>query len=258
MFSYLADELFRIQQNPSTRFTCFDKDNSLHLAFATAAANLQARAFSIEKRSSMFDAKGLVSVVEPALATTNSTISGIAVLQMKRMCDLFHFNENDNLFYFVNDETSIKSIKSVWMSHDSNGPRLTSVTLDKLNPSCTVCGAELFYIYCDFQTTKLGKIGVSANAITPSIVKNGKIIFDAEDLEPDEIEHSGKTLSDADISNGDIIYVTDLDANEEELKVVVLNQSDGFNVHQIRSVVKQQKKSDSDDSTEYSDIIEIK
>ena len=102
----------------------FDKDEEDHLAFTTAAANLQAHAFHINKSVSMFENKGLVAVVVPALATTNAIISGVAVAQMKQML-------------------AGNKPKSVWMSHTSLGPKLTSVSLDAPSKTCSMCSLEM-------------------------------------------------------------------------------------------------------------------
>jgi ubiquitin-like 1-activating enzyme E1 B len=133
IFLYASDLL----QKPSV----FDKDNDLHLAFVTAAANLRAKSYHIDKRSSMFDVKGLVAVVAPALATTNSIISGIAVTQMIRI---------------INGEVNVRS---VWLVHERLGPRLTSNVLEKPNAFCPVCGCELWEVICIFQETRLSNIG---------------------------------------------------------------------------------------------------
>ena len=210
----------------------FDKDDVSHLAFTTAAANLQARAFSIEKRYSMFDAKSLVSVVEPALATTNSTISAIAVLLMDRMLK----GEN---------------VKSVWMAHDSKGPRLSPANLSPPNPKCPVCGIELYKVTCNFLSNYVSEIGKAVGASAPSIIQGKKIIYDADD------DSGEKTVKDAGIVDGDIIFVSDLDGDDSLIGVIV-KSGDKLNVEHLRSVEKKAEKVESDSSDEYSDIIEIK
>lgn len=252
VFMYSADQLRKIKESEPIKVKSFDKDDELHLAFTTAAANLQARAFSIDKRCSMFDAKGLVSVVEPALATTNSAISGVAVIQMERMLRYATSQKTNEQL-----EIEFKSIKSVWMAHDSNGPSLSPASLDKPNPNCPVCGSELFVVNCDFNDTKIGKIGKDVGASAPSIVKGEKIVYDAED---DDNNVLGKTLAEEGLVDGDILFVTDLDADDDKLITVIVRHASDYDLKKIRSAEK--KKVVASESTtssdEYSDIIEIK
>ncbi|OHS96105.1 hypothetical protein TRFO_37745 [Tritrichomonas foetus] len=228
----------------------FDKDDNLHMAFATAAANLQARAFSIERRCSMFDAKGLVSVVEPALATTNSVISGIAVLQMDRMIKAAIQNQsNDATYQGKNPVTS--SVKSVWMAHDNKGPRLSPASLAPPNRDCAICGVELYRVCCPFSQTMLARVGQEVGASAPSIVKDGKIIYDADD-------DNDRSLEEAGIVDGDILLVADLDGDDDKMKTVVVRAAGEYSIEHLRSVEKKEVKASSDYSDEYSDIIEIK
>lgn len=251
VFKYAANELRQIKKSNPESVKSFDKDNSLHLAFTTAASNLQARAFSIEKRCSMFDAKGLVSVVEPALATTNSTISGIAIVQMERMLRYAtsqHSGEENNADY--------KLIKSVWMAHDPNGPRLSPASLDKPNPKCPVCGVDLYIIKCDFKETNFGKIASSVGVTAPSIVRGQNIVYDADD---DDGGSGGKTLAENGASDGDILIISDLDG-DDTLITVIVREGTGFEIQKQRIVEKKKISLSSDSSSSYedSDILEIR
>lgn len=227
VFRYLAEKI----RGPQV----FDKDNSEHLAFTTAAANLQAKAFHIDRRCSMFDAKGLVSVVEPSLATTNSVISGISVAQMKRML----LNRND-----------WANVKSVWMSHDINGPRLTPTMLEAPNPKCAVCGLETWNIKCNFNETRCSEIGSLINVSSPSIVFNGKIIYDPDYPEEDKI-----LCKIENIGHSGIFVISDLD-NDESNKNVVIIHSERKEVVCIKEKQKECVLGDIPTS-DYSDIVEV-
>lgn len=218
VFKYISQAL----RPPQT----FDKDNAEHLAFVTAAANLRARSFHIEKRSSMFYAKGLVAVVEPALATTNSVISSIAVLQMQRM--------------FTGDA----GVKAVWMTHNPRGPKLSPTSLEMPKMTCPICGHDFWEISCDFANTKCSEIGKAVGASAPSVSKGASIIYDADDESHDPL------LSSAGVVNGDILVVTDLDGDDETVNVMVLS-SDTPSAEIIRKVVK--PKADRNNSSDYDD-----
>ncbi|KAH0792660.1 ubiquitin-like 1-activating enzyme E1 B [Histomonas meleagridis] len=226
VFKYLSTKL-----NPPLTF---DKDNIEHLAFTTSAANLQALSFHINRMCSMFDAKGLVSVVEPSLSTTNSIISGISVMQMERMLNL---SSNNN-------------VKAVWLSHDLNGPRLTPTELEKPNPKCPVCGVEFWKVSCNFAETKCSDIGKFIGAKEPSIVYNGSIIFDPDYPDVDKFLCEVNNLG-----NVAVLSICDLAEDEKNINVLVLNSVN----KEVMLVKKAEKvneiKNLSED--EYSDIIEI-
>jgi len=199
----------------------FDKDNQLHLAFTTAATNLQALAYHISKRASMFEAKGLVSVVEPSLATTNSIISSVAVKQMK------------NIISDVN-------VKSVWLSKDLRGPRLTPTSLEPLNPKCPVCGNDFWELVCDYETTKLSDICNYLNLDSPTILYGKRVIYDYED-------GNDRTLSDVGIIGSSIVNIIDSDSTKN-----LLIKKGTFSINIIWKALQQKKCSQSDN--DYSDI----
>ena len=188
----------------------FEKDDPIQLAFVTASANLQALAFHIEKRMSMFEAKGTVAVVEPALATTNSAISAASVWQMREMLKLPQTIKNDP------SNQSIKKIRGVWLSNGKYGPKVTSVLLDRCNDHCPTCGRDFYNVSCDFSSEKLATIAHQLGIESPSIVLNGKIIYDADG-------NTDPTLEEAGINNGDILNVDDLDSNDLPKNIVVWN-----------------------------------
>lgn len=206
----------------------FDKDEQLHLAFATASANLQARAFHISKRVSMFDAKALVAVVEPALATTNSIVGGASVKIMK-------------------DVLAGRRANALWMAHTALGPRLTPTAPEKPVPGCSVCGTEVWEVDADFATTNISEVGKSVGIPMPSIVYQGSILFDFED-------GGDRTLEQCKLSQACVLRVTDIDGEIPERVVVVRNESTA-RVEKIYTPPQPVKVAD--DSDEYSDEIEI-
>lgn len=192
----------------------FDKDNREHLAFVTAAANLRAKSYHIERRASMFEAKGLVSVVEPALATTNSALSGVAVEQMRRM--------------LKGDE----SVKSVWLSSDLKGPKLTATFPEKPNLSCPNCGHDVWEVHCDYTKTRCSEIAKATGVSAPSISKGGTIIFDADD------EDNDKLIADAGVKDGDLLTISDLDGDDDAVITVVVRHAAENTAELLRKVVK--------------------
>lgn len=206
----------------------FDKDCQEHLAFAASSANLQARCFGITARSSMFDVKSMVSVVEPALATTNSIISGVSVDQMKKM--------------ICGDQ----KVKAIWMSHDPFGPRLTPTSLESPNPICPICGNELWEICCNFQNTNLSEIAKTVNVQAPSMVIGSSIVYDDE-------EGIDSTLANKNIASGSLIVITDLDNDIRPINVFVIDseESSVVCIKKLEKVVQAENNSTDD---EYSDI----
>lgn len=61
----------------------FDENDTISLAFVTAASTLRANAFGIKPRNS-FDVRGTAGRIIPALSTTNAVIGGIVVFQLLR------------------------------------------------------------------------------------------------------------------------------------------------------------------------------
>lgn len=107
-----------------------DEDNSLHFAFVISAANLQASAFTIAEMKPMFDCRGIVSVIEPSLATTNAIIAATTVHQL-----------NDFL----------KGVRpsAHWLSMDPRGSRISFTSIFAPVAGCSVCGRVLCEVYCD-------------------------------------------------------------------------------------------------------------
>ena len=190
-----ADVLQRLQP-PQT----FDKDEEDHLAFTTAAANLQAAAFHIDKTVSMFENKGLVAVVVPALATTNSIISGIAVVQMKQVL-------------------SGQIPKAVWMSHTFLGPKLTPVSLDPTSKKCPMCSLELWEVDCDYSKTTVGNVGKQIGAESPIICYGSRIVFDEEDTDD-------RILSNCNIPDSVILIVEDNENTDFKATVILTNSKE--------------------------------
>lgn len=205
----------------------FDKDETLHLAFATASANLQARAFHIQKRVSMFDAKALVAVVEPALATTNSIVGGASVRIMK-------------------DILQGKAAKSVWMAHTALGPRLSPTAPENPVPGCPVCGTEVWEADVDYGTQLL-ELGKAVGVPMPSVVYQGSILFDFED-------GGERALGQCQLPPAAALRVSDIDGELPE-RIVIVRDSKEPRVEKIYTPPQPVKAAD--ESDEYSDEIEI-
>ncbi|EAY06701.1 hypothetical protein TVAG_211530 [Trichomonas vaginalis G3] len=207
----------------------FDKDDDDHLAFATAATNLQSHCFHINKAVSMFENKGLVAVVVPALATTNSIISGIAVQQMKQM-----FTENK------------LNVKSVWMSNSLNGPKLTPVKLEPPSKTCSICGYEVWHVQCDYTKTMISEVAKSTGINSPSILLGNNIIYDCEDTDDKKIsELEG-------IGNSVILVANDIDDPEVRKHILLRNRNVDFNAEKVHDQL--YVKPESDNECDYSDI----
>lgn len=206
----------------------FEKDDEDHLAFATAATNLQAAAFHIDKSVSMFDNKGLVAVVVPALATTNSIISGIAVQQMRQIL-------NGN----------IDNLKSVWMSNSIHGPKLTPVALEPPSKNCSICGYELWHIECDYAKTNISQVANATGIESPSVMHGSSIIYDVEDT-------ADRLISDIAIRDSVILVASDIDDPDNRKHIWLRNNHGTFNAVKVHEQTYQ--KPVSDNECDYSDV----
>ena len=207
----------------------FDKDEEDHLAFTTAAANLQAAAFHIDKTVSMFENKGLVAVVVPALATTNSIISGVSVVQMKQIL-------------------AGQKPRSVWMSHTALGPKLTSVSLDPPSKTCSMCSLESWEIDCNYEKTNISALGKEIGVEAPTILFGSRIIYDEEDTDD-------RLISECQIPDSCIVRVSDIDDPERQVNIILKHTKEGDRCEKIKNctTVKPETHFDSEDS----DIIMI-
>lgn len=174
----------------------FDKDNDYHMAFVTASCNLQARCFHIDKRVSMFDCKGLVSVVEPALATTNSIIGGISVSQFENIM-------------------AGKDTYNIWLSRNKLlGPKLTKTNFEKQTTGCPVCNSSPIYnVYFSYEKN-ITDFTSFINVKECVISHNHTIIYDSDD-------GGDKIIKELKLPESCVLLVSDY--NAEEFVVVLRN-----------------------------------
>lgn len=173
----------------------FEKDDAFHSSFVTASANLQAKAFQIDRRESVFKCKALVSVIEPSLATTNSIISAVSVSQMIRMLS----GDFDSLY-------------NIWLSGDLFGPRLSRTNFEKPSSKCPICSCEFWEIRCNFDTTKFSDVCKTVSVEQASVLQDQFGVYDFED-------GNDRFLSQSTVVDGTILFI---DSLVDDIKKIVL------------------------------------
>ncbi|GJQ13457.1 hypothetical protein GpartN1_g5248.t1 [Galdieria partita] len=91
VFIFCLKQLLR-RWKESKSALIFDKDDTISLAFVTAASTLRAIAFDISAKNS-FDVRGIAGRIIPALSTTNAVIGGIVVFQLLRFLSGTHIKD---------------------------------------------------------------------------------------------------------------------------------------------------------------------
>jgi ubiquitin-like 1-activating enzyme E1 B len=82
VFIFCLKQLLR-KWKESQSILMFDENDTISLAFVTAASTLRAEAFGIVPKNS-FDVRGAAGRIIPALSTTNAVIGGVVVFQLLR------------------------------------------------------------------------------------------------------------------------------------------------------------------------------
>ncbi|KAL7675391.1 hypothetical protein ACOME3_001652 [Neoechinorhynchus agilis] len=150
----------------------FDKDVDTMVAFIHSAANIRASLFGIET-GSMFDVKQMAGAIVPAVATTNSMVASLAVLQALAVLENGFPEE-------VNDQSAPSRglVKQVFVAYKllgkwsqnvkvSKNPEraktvghclISSFEPPKPNPNCSVCSEGKLRLKINASTTTVGLI----------------------------------------------------------------------------------------------------
>lgn len=112
----------------------FEKDDDNIIHFITSAANLRMYCFNIE-RQSFNEIKNMAGNIVPAIASTNSIVSGIEIVEMMKLVK----NQRDKMkTYFVqNLNTKVIGLKTetnlenCQICHPSSTPVIVSTNLSK-------------------------------------------------------------------------------------------------------------------------------
>ena len=123
----------------------WDKDIPVHLEFVTAAANLRASVFSIE-RNSQFKIKEIAGNIIPAIATTNAIVAGLQVLQAFNLLrhKLEPSTDAESTSTAPQPKEVLGDCRCVFVQPQPNGMGrlLNPIALRPPNPKCPICNDE--------------------------------------------------------------------------------------------------------------------
>ncbi|GAA5801510.1 hypothetical protein HPULCUR_006958 [Helicostylum pulchrum] len=167
----LSTRLLKEREVQADAILTFDKDDDDAMDFVTAASNLRAHIFNIEKNS-LFDVKSMAGNIIPAIATTNAIISGLVILKA---------------FGILRGE--YKNNKRVYLFTAS---RLLSEANSDPNPNCSVCRSRSATVSVNFERATLrdlinqvillsvdeGGAGMELDEI--AIMDGSRMIYDVE------------------------------------------------------------------------------
>lgn len=200
----LSTRLLKERETQKDAILSFDKDDEDAMDFVTAASNLRAYVYDIEKKS-LFDVKSMAGNIIPAIATTNAVISGLVILKA------FGILRGD-----------FKNNPRVYLH---TGSRLIAEANSEPNPACSVCRSRSATALVNFDTTTLNDLinniilspmeegGAGMDAEEVSILDGSKLIYDI-DFE----DMANKPLKDVGLKSGTILRV----ANDNEHEAVDL------------------------------------
>jgi len=193
--------------------TKWDKDDSTHLDFATAAANIRAAIFHLDFSSRFFVKEKAGSII-PAIATTNAIIAGLIVTKVFRVLG-----------------GRISECKNTWLKKQpTRGMLFVGSSLDPPNPSCYVCGDAFITLKIDIETTRLSYflseiVSKEWQCLEPILTGDGGQLFyeSPEEDDPDSIElaeeQKEKTLKALGINSSELLHLSDF---KTDLKLSVI------------------------------------
>ncbi|KAJ3079635.1 E1 ubiquitin-activating protein uba2 [Quaeritorhiza haematococci] len=138
----LAQRSLEERKSDPEAFLSFDKDDDDALDFVTAAANLRAYVFGIEKQS-RFKTKEMAGNIIPAIATTNAIVAGLIVLQA---------------FKILNNK--FLDCKNTYLTPygSGNNKLLHPSNLPTPNDQCDVCRNTYIRLVVDTKRVTLGQL----------------------------------------------------------------------------------------------------
>lgn len=203
--SQALQDRFRLDPNAPISF---DKDDEDTLNFVVSTSNLRSHVFGIEIKSK-FDIKQIAGNIIPAIATTNSIISGFSSLAGIRAQISESIDINKHLTTYI----SIKPNKYI-----------TSASLVPPNHKCASCSlARKGIARCSINSTTLSQLLQAickrygfAEEATSIIVGKSKLVYDMDF--DDNLETA---LVDLGVFNGQVVLIQDDDDNLENLELLI-------------------------------------
>ncbi|QSL64257.1 hypothetical protein MERGE_000413 [Pneumocystis wakefieldiae] len=161
----------------------FDKDDEDMLNFVSSSANLRSYVFGIEQKSK-FEIKQMAGNIIPSIATTNSIISGICVLQA------FHVLSNN-----------FNSLRTVFYSRRPERV-FNSAPASLPNPQCELCGMETSIFSVDINSATLKNLVINILQEGLGYGEEISIISDRLLYDIEFEDNLNKLLKDIGIQNG--------------------------------------------------------
>ena len=204
----------------------FDKDDDLAVELVASAANLRMTNYGI-KTQSLFEAKGMAGNIIHAIATTNAIISGLIVLEAKKIL-----------------RGAVGDCKSTYLlRYPSNKKLIMPVSPDEPNPKCGVCKPTKARLMLEADVGCLTYGGLVNDVLKAKIglveptVTMGESELIYEEDEDDDFgfsAHMGKTLREhGKVLHGSILEITDSEKGFEAQMLVHHKEGKGlvFHVH---------------------------
>ncbi|EMR11277.1 hypothetical protein PNEG_00306 [Pneumocystis murina B123] len=174
----------------------FDKDDEDILNFVSSSANLRSYVFGIEQKSK-FEIKQMAGNIIPSIATTNSIISGICVLQAFHVLSN-NFNSLRTVFYSRRPER-------VFNSAPASFP----------NPQCELCGIETSIFSVDINSATLKNLVINVLQEGLGYGEEISIISDRLLYDIEFEDNLDKLLKDIGVQNGTFLTIIDENDNEK-------------------------------------------
>ena len=195
----------RLSNDP---FLVWDKDDAAALDFVTAVSNLRSCCFSIERKS-RFDVKSMAGNIIPAIASTNSIVGGLIVLQaislLRKLPDSreeLTGMEKSKREAIFKDACRFVFLKTVSTSASAKN-LIASYELFEPKSDCFVCapGTRELEVGCSFKDTRLVDFAQQLvinklNFVCPDIQVEGQscLLWNKEDADEETPEE--KAVSD--------------------------------------------------------------
>ncbi|KAG9393340.1 ThiF family [Carpediemonas membranifera] len=188
----------------------FDKDEPVGMAFVAAAANLRMICYKIDPIT-IFDARSIAGSIVPAVSTTNSMVSGLAI---HRAATLITKGKPTSLDDPV--------LRTNYVTFFGAKPLQAIIPLGA-NPACQVCGRKATGMHCTATSTLGDLVDVLEKKLEDddvAIEAGGTLLWTG-----DETAARKRTLVDLGIADSHTINVTDSD--DKEYVLVALYRSHG-------------------------------
>jgi ubiquitin-like 1-activating enzyme E1 B len=235
-------------ESAKDKFLVWDKDDEAALSFVTAVSNLRSFCFAIERKS-RFDVKSMAGNIIPAIASTNSIVGGLIVLQTLSLLRKLPETREEMTALTKQQREQIfrESCRHIYLRIVSQNAKNLVAAYELFEPKsdCFVCssGSRELEITCCFTETRLADlvqiVMKKLHFVCPDIQVDGTatLLYNKEDAdeESDEerIESEKRLLSDFnDLHHNVRLKVYDLTQNHTVLVVlknekVDPNQNDG-------------------------------